>query len=143
MTIKQLLKERPILLIFYVLLGAGLGLNLYYFHKYNTEGLLQQPFRYQVGTKCGKIISNFADRREVKHGYTTDYFLKIEYPTGIETVKVTDHTWFDSEVGERICFAEYKSMVLSGLLALFTHLGLVITGAIILINLLFPNNKQD
>lgn len=122
--------------IFLVLLIVALIWNLFQFHKLNDERELQ-PFRYAVGAECGTVIDNFESGRKVKHGYTTDYFLKVKYDTGTQIIKVTPETWINSEVGKQICFTKYKSMIWTGLGAIFTYFLILLCIVMTIIEFLF------
>jgi hypothetical protein len=54
---------------------------------------------------CGEIVSKSSDEVAIKHGIQTELYLNIEFDsTWFESIEVSPTTYFEHDVGERICF---------------------------------------
>ena len=111
--------------IFLIVILLGVIYNTYYY--FSTKGdKWYNPTSTETGEKCGVIVDNFSQDRRVKHGRTTDLYMKIQYPNTIEIQKVATETWYSYSVGDRICFATTEFTPLTGYVMILTALAIML-----------------
>ena len=94
---------------FLILLGVFVIWLIYGATQYFKMDIKERSeLHHKVGDKCGTIVSDFTELKNVKHGTRTDYFLLVRYPEGDVVESVSPKTFYTSTVGERICFGQYE-----------------------------------
>lgn len=104
------------------------------YYNESTEGI-DQPFRKKIGIHCGTVVDNYLEERQVKHGYTMDYYLKVAYPDKTVVERVSGEIWHDKRVGDNICFTVYESI--NGVLAISAILTFILLLMGIVIGLVY------
>lgn len=86
----------------------------------NVKHIEGQLFLEDIGLECGTVTENFTDLVNVKHGTTTDYFLKVKFPDGERIVNVSPETFYKNyKINTSVCFNKSKSIPLTQLISLF------------------------